>query len=102
VVQQHSLADARLTAYYQGPALTGLDGLDQPVKLVAFAEPVRQPRRPAQPPWMCGHRPGARPLPGGLVSGGLLALERFGGVHLPAGEGMVMATYASAQALLAG
>jgi len=36
------------------------------------------------------------------VSDGLLALERFGGVHLPGGEGTVMATYASAQALLAG
>jgi uncharacterized membrane protein YhhN len=37
-----------------------------------------------------------------LVSDSLLALERFGGVHLPAGESMVMATYASAQAMLAG
>jgi len=37
-----------------------------------------------------------------LVSDSLLALGRFGGVHLPAGEGTVMATYASAQALLAG
>ena len=37
-----------------------------------------------------------------LVSDALLALEKFGGVHLPAGEAMVMATYASAQALLAG
>jgi YhhN family len=36
------------------------------------------------------------------VSDGLLALEKFGGMHLPAGEGLVMATYASAQALLAG
>jgi len=36
------------------------------------------------------------------VSDGLLALERFGGVHLPGGEGTVMATYAGAQALLAG
>jgi hypothetical protein len=37
-----------------------------------------------------------------LVSDTVLALERFGGVHPPAGEGMVMATYAGAQALLAG
>ncbi len=36
------------------------------------------------------------------VSDGLLALEKFGGVHLPGGEGTVMATYAGAQALLAG
>jgi uncharacterized membrane protein YhhN len=36
-----------------------------------------------------------------LVSDGLLALEKFGGMHLPGGEGVVMATYASAQALLA-
>jgi uncharacterized membrane protein YhhN len=31
----------------------------------------------------------------------LLALERFAGVHLPAHEGLVMATYTAAQALLA-
>jgi uncharacterized membrane protein YhhN len=37
-----------------------------------------------------------------LVSDTLLALEKFGGLHLPAHEGLVMATYASAQALLAG
>lgn len=37
-----------------------------------------------------------------LVSDSLLALERFGDVHLPAHEGLVMATYTSAQALLAG
>jgi uncharacterized membrane protein YhhN len=37
-----------------------------------------------------------------LVSDGLLALEKFGGLHLPAHEGLVMATYTSAQALLAG
>ena len=37
-----------------------------------------------------------------LVSDALLALERFGDVRLPAHEGLVMATYASAQALLAG
>jgi uncharacterized membrane protein YhhN len=36
-----------------------------------------------------------------LVSDALLALEKFGGVHLPANESLVMATYASAQALLA-
>jgi uncharacterized membrane protein YhhN len=36
-----------------------------------------------------------------LVSDTLLALERFGGVHLPAHEGLVMATYTAAQALLA-
>jgi uncharacterized membrane protein YhhN len=35
-----------------------------------------------------------------LVSDALLAVEKFGGVHLPAHEGL--ATYASAQALLAG
>lgn len=37
-----------------------------------------------------------------LVSDSLLALERFGGLHLPAHEGLVMATYTSGQALLAG
>jgi uncharacterized membrane protein YhhN len=36
-----------------------------------------------------------------LVSDSLLALEKFGGLHLPAHEGLVMATYTSAQALLA-
>jgi hypothetical protein len=37
-----------------------------------------------------------------LVSDALLALDMFGGLHLPAGESLVMATCASAQALLAG
>jgi uncharacterized membrane protein YhhN len=37
-----------------------------------------------------------------LVSDTLLALEKFAGVHLPAHEGVVMATYTTAQALLAG
>lgn len=37
-----------------------------------------------------------------LVSDGLLALEKFGGVHLSAHEGLVMASYTSAQGLLAG
>jgi uncharacterized membrane protein YhhN len=36
-----------------------------------------------------------------LVSDSLLALERFADVHLPAHEGLVMATYTAAQALLA-
>jgi YhhN-like protein len=36
------------------------------------------------------------------VSDALLALEKFGGLHLPANECLVMATYTSAQALLAG
>jgi uncharacterized membrane protein YhhN len=36
-----------------------------------------------------------------LLSDTLLALEKFAGVHLPAHEGLVMATYTSAQALLA-
>jgi len=36
-----------------------------------------------------------------LVSDALLALEKFGDVHLPAHEGIVMATYTSGQALLA-
>ena len=36
-----------------------------------------------------------------LVSDTLLALEKFGGLHVPAHEGLVMATYTSAQALLA-
>ena len=36
-----------------------------------------------------------------LASDTLLALEKFGGLHLPAHEGLVMATYTSAQALLA-
>jgi uncharacterized membrane protein YhhN len=37
-----------------------------------------------------------------LVSDALLALDKFGDLHLPAHEGLVMATYTSAQALLAG
>ena len=36
-----------------------------------------------------------------LASDTLLALEKFGGLRLPARDGLVMATYASAQALLA-
>jgi uncharacterized membrane protein YhhN len=36
-----------------------------------------------------------------MVSDGLLALERFAGMALPAHEGLVMASYTSAQALLA-
>jgi uncharacterized membrane protein YhhN len=36
-----------------------------------------------------------------LTSDALLALEKFGDVHLPAHEGWVMATYTGAQALLA-
>ena len=36
-----------------------------------------------------------------LLSDGLLALEKFAGIQLPAHEGVVMATYTSAQALLA-
>jgi uncharacterized membrane protein YhhN len=36
-----------------------------------------------------------------LVSDSLLALEKFADLHLPAHEGLVMATYTSAQALLA-
>ena len=36
-----------------------------------------------------------------LVSDSLLALERFADVHLPAHEGLVMATYTTGQALLA-
>jgi len=36
-----------------------------------------------------------------LVSDALLALEKFGGLELPANESLVMATYATAQALLA-
>jgi uncharacterized membrane protein YhhN len=36
-----------------------------------------------------------------LVSDSLLALEKFGDVHLPVHEGIVMATYTSGQALLA-
>lgn len=46
----------------------------------------------------------ARAAAGGalfLVSDGLLALERFADVHLPAHEGLVMASYTAAQALLA-
>jgi len=37
-----------------------------------------------------------------LASDTLLAVEKFGDLRLPAHEGLVMATYASAQALLAG
>ena len=46
----------------------------------------------------------ARAAAGGalfLASDGLLALERFAHVHLPAHEGLVMASYTAAQALLA-
>jgi uncharacterized membrane protein YhhN len=46
----------------------------------------------------------ARTAAGGalfLVSDSLLALERFADVHLPAHEGLVMATYTGAQGLLA-
>lgn len=46
----------------------------------------------------------ARAAAGGtlfLGSDGLLAMKRFAGVHLPAHEGLVMATYSVAQALLA-
>jgi uncharacterized membrane protein YhhN len=37
-----------------------------------------------------------------MASDALLALGKFGGVHLPAHEGLVMAAYTAAQALLAG
>jgi uncharacterized membrane protein YhhN len=37
-----------------------------------------------------------------LTSDTLLALEKFGGLKLPGHEGLVMATYTTAQALLAG
>jgi uncharacterized membrane protein YhhN len=37
-----------------------------------------------------------------LGSDTLLALEKFGGLHLPANDGLVMAAYTSAQAMLAG
>ncbi|HEY2265189.1 MAG TPA: lysoplasmalogenase [Streptosporangiaceae bacterium] len=37
-----------------------------------------------------------------LTSDTLLALEKFGGLKLPVHEGLVMATYTAAQALLAG
>ena len=37
-----------------------------------------------------------------MISDALLALEKFGDVRLPANESLVMATYAGAQALLAG
>jgi uncharacterized membrane protein YhhN len=46
----------------------------------------------------------ARAAAGGalfLASDALIALDRFGGVQLPAHEGLVMATYTAAQALLA-
>jgi uncharacterized membrane protein YhhN len=36
-----------------------------------------------------------------LLSDTMLALEKFAGLHLPAHEGLVMATYTTAQALLA-
>jgi uncharacterized membrane protein YhhN len=36
-----------------------------------------------------------------MVSDSLLALDKFGGAHLPAHEGLVMASYTTAQALLA-
>jgi uncharacterized membrane protein YhhN len=37
-----------------------------------------------------------------LLSDTMLALEKFGGIRLPAHEGLVMASYTTAQALLAG
>jgi hypothetical protein len=36
-----------------------------------------------------------------MLSDSLLALEKFAGIELPAHEGLVMAAYTSAQALLA-
>src|SRR5262249_28190746 len=43
VVQQQGLARTRVAAYHQGPALTGPDGLDQPVQRAALAAPVDHP-----------------------------------------------------------
>jgi len=44
MVQQHGLADARVAAHHQGPALPGPDGLEQPAERVTLAEPVGQLR----------------------------------------------------------
>src|SRR5580700_12280713 len=58
VVQQHRLAHARVAVYYQDPALTAPDGVDEPVELGALAEPIRQHRRTAPPPpGICAHWP---------------------------------------------
>ena len=43
VVKQRGLAHAGLTAYHQGPALTGPHVSDEPVKYGPFAEPARKP-----------------------------------------------------------
>jgi len=56
VVQQHGLADTRLAAQHENPALTRADRLDQPVQRGALRPPVRQPRRAAL------HRETCRPL----------------------------------------
>jgi hypothetical protein len=41
VVEQRGLADARLTAHHQGPALTGPHASNEPVKDATFADPAR-------------------------------------------------------------
>ena len=51
VIQQHGLAHARVTAYYQRPALTGPDRVDKPVQRAALGTPVRHARRAARGAW---------------------------------------------------
>ena len=41
VVKQSSLAHTGLTAYHQGPALTGPHASNEPIKYATFAEPAR-------------------------------------------------------------
>ena len=63
VVQQSGLADAGLTAYHQGPALTGPHASNEPVKHVTFTAPTREPSRGPPDTRMCRHRPGATQQP---------------------------------------
>ena len=49
VVQQRGLADARVAAHHQHPALTGPDRADQPVQHVALAVTAGQPRPTTRP-----------------------------------------------------
>jgi hypothetical protein len=60
---QHGLAHAWVTAQHQGPAFTGPDGVDEPVERVTLGMSIRQARRAARPPRICGHRPVLRGVP---------------------------------------
>jgi len=55
VLEQCGLAYARITVDNQDPALTGLDGIDEPVERSTFDAPARQLCRTASPSWCRGH-----------------------------------------------